>query len=122
MRPLEGAPPPVALEFVESSGRSVGRSGEFATHGCVLSTGLEFNGERSVAAVSLRAVTSKGRVGSAEVMVHAEAAGEAGAFLVEAFCLHADPDARQALLTRLRAICDGGPDPARRPAAAVLGM
>lgn len=101
------------VEFIESAGRSIGRSGEFATSGCVVEAGMEFNDRGLVPAVSIMAVTSKGKIGSAEVMVHCEAAGEIGAFLIEAFCRQATAAAREALLGRLKTICAGEPDPER---------
>ena len=118
MRPVGGGPPPVTLGFVESagrSGRSVGRTGEFDTLGCMLATREGFDGGRSVPVVSPRPATSRGRPGSAETTVHAMASGEAGAYLVEASCLPAEPAAREALLVRLKTICDALPDPARDP-------
>jgi hypothetical protein len=118
MTPFNDGPMARRVDFIESAGRSVGRSGEFDTAGCAAEAGYEFNGQCLVPAVSLRAITSRGKAGSAEVMVHGEAAGDVGAFLVEAFCRQASPEAREALLLRLNAICSGGPDPDRQPAPA----
>ena len=100
------------IDYIEAAHvDSLGRNGRMTTIGCHLSL-YHWNRQQRAAAV-IMPVNSRGEVGRAEVSVDVEAAGEVGAFFVEAFARYATPEARQALLARLEAICAGQPDPAR---------
>lgn len=102
------------IEFAQAGEvDSLGRNGRMTTMGCemLLYEGLGRLGGESC--VSVSPVNSRGDVGRAEVTVDGEACGDVGAFFVEAFCRRATPEAREALLARLQAICGGEPDPER---------
>lgn len=93
---------------------SLGRNGYMATVGCDL---LLMDTRIGPATVLMTPINSRQVVGRAQVAVDAEAAGDVGAFFIEAFCKTATPEARRDLLDRLALICDPAFDPDVDPEA-----
>lgn len=117
---FEGAMPGPRPRRIEFAARTVydslGRNGFMHTRGCLL---FHLDHQDRAAEVVLAPVTGQGAMGRAGLSVHAEAAGEAAAFLAEAHCREVDHRARLALFDRMEAICSGFGDPGARDDVAV---